>query len=245
MPTHEKDLEDDDRQPKGVVVDGSVHLFKGLSLQFRRSVFQLSDATSERLTAAHILERITVNDGDQSFLINQRPRLVMSPITAPRLFMLATARAKLRATRTKNRKVASGNSVFRSPGVQSWCISFAPTAFRIVNPAKAPLAVTVSRGKATKGVRSCSLSAIIAFTLPRRTSSFPSVYILIAIELSPSTWNILASPPFPRTLPSCRRRPEEVMNAALGFTTAHQGSETYRRRWRRRPSRCQDSRANA
>src|SRR5208283_1791343 len=76
MPTHEKDLEDDDCQSKGVVVDGPVHLFKGLPLQLRRSVFLLSDATSEQLTAAHIMERIAVNDRDQSFLIKQRPRLV-------------------------------------------------------------------------------------------------------------------------------------------------------------------------
>src|ERR1700730_3590011 len=73
MPTHEKDLEDNNGHPKGIVVDGPVHLFKGLPLQFRRSVFWLSDATSEQLTAARILERVAVDNGDQSFfLIDQR-----------------------------------------------------------------------------------------------------------------------------------------------------------------------------
>jgi hypothetical protein len=79
MTPHEKKFEDDDRQAKSIVIDGSVCSSERSPLQLRRRIFRLSHEASIDLGSFTILEGVTVDDGDEPFLIDQRDRFVDIP----------------------------------------------------------------------------------------------------------------------------------------------------------------------
>jgi hypothetical protein len=65
-------LEDELRQPEGIVIDGAIHIAELRSMEFRGGVIRRSDVAAIRCTVSGDLEGVCVDQADSGILSDQR-----------------------------------------------------------------------------------------------------------------------------------------------------------------------------